>query len=196
MKSKASVLLKQMMSLLSSIPKAKSLAIKTKTSALKTRAIVLSLMRSKRVLVGSISSKIHRILGQPEKDSEDDDNGDQSKAIVLYCNATANESLSSCSQMAGTGNDEATNHCYYYDDDDDKYPDLTHSLFDEDNFDDPGGSIIDLVKNSREDGKDFSLEDEIDHVADLFIMRFHKQMRLQKLESFKRNQEKCLMENE
>ncbi|KAL9386745.1 hypothetical protein Peur_019869 [Populus x canadensis] len=187
MKNKASVFLKKIMSLLSSVTKAKSLAIKSKTNALKTRAIMLSLMRSKRVLVGSISNKIHRILNQPEKDSEDDDNEEQSRAIVLYCNAMANESLSSCSQMAGTGDDQANNHYYCYDDD--KYPDLTHSLFDEDDFEDPGGSIIDLVKNSKEDGEDFSLEDEIDHVADLFIMRFHKQMRLQKLESFKRNQE-------
>ncbi|KAJ6934026.1 hypothetical protein NC651_009167 [Populus alba x Populus x berolinensis] len=176
MKNKASVFLKKIVSLLSSVTKAKSLAIKSKTSALKTRAIMLSLMRNKRVLVSSISNKIHRILNQPEKDSEDDDNGDQSKAIVLYCNA-----------MASTGDDQANNHYYCYDDD--KYPDLTHSLFDDDDFEDPGGSIIDLVKNSKEDGEDFSLEDEIDHVADLFIMRFHKQMRLQKLESFKRNQE-------
>ncbi|CAK7336006.1 unnamed protein product [Dovyalis caffra] len=187
MKSKASVFLKQIMSLLSSIAKAKSLAIKSKAGALKTRAIMFSLMRSKKVLVGSISNKIHSILGQPDKKSEDDDSEDQNKAIVLYCNAMANESLSNCSQMAAR-DDGQTNNYYYYDDDD-KYPDLTHSLFEEENFDDPGGSIIDLVKNSKDHGEDFSLEDEIDHVADLFIMRFHKQMRLQKLESFKRYRE-------
>jgi hypothetical protein len=32
----------------------------------------------------------------------------------------------------------------------------------------------------------FRLEDEIDRVADVFIRRFHEQMKLQKLESFKR----------
>ncbi|KAJ6712881.1 hypothetical protein OIU79_008975 [Salix purpurea] len=144
-------------------------------------------MRSKKVLVGSISNKIHSILGQPDrerKDDDDDDDGDQSKAIVLYSNAMASESLSGCSQIADRDDDRANNHHYY--DDDDK---LTHSLSEEENFDDPGGSVIDLVRNSKEDGKDFSLEDEIDHVADLFIMRFHKQMRLQKLESFKRRRE-------
>ena len=73
--------------------------------------------------------------------------------------------------------------------DDDKYPDLTHSLFDEDDEDD-GGSIIDMVKNSKEnEGKDFKLEDDIDHVADLFIKRFRRQILLQKLDSFKRIQE-------
>ncbi|KAL5733819.1 hypothetical protein ACOSP7_031680 [Xanthoceras sorbifolium] len=73
-----------------------------------------------------------------------------------------------------------------------QYPDLTHSLFDEEEFkldDDQGGSIIDIVRNSKEEGEDFSLEEEIDHVADLFIKRFHKQIKLQKLESFKRFQE-------
>ncbi|PPS06053.1 hypothetical protein GOBAR_AA14591 [Gossypium barbadense] len=51
------------------------------------------------------------------------------------------------------------------------------------------GSVIEMVKKSKEEGEDFSLEDEIDHVADLFITRFYKQMRLQKLLSFKRNQQ-------
>ncbi|CBI29284.3 unnamed protein product, partial [Vitis vinifera] len=74
-------------------------------------------------------------------------------------------------------------------DDDGKYPDLTHCLFEEEEVDMRGGSIIDMVKNGKEEGEEFRLEDEIDHVADLFITRFHKQMRMQKLESFKRYQE-------
>ncbi|KAJ4826064.1 hypothetical protein Tsubulata_000726 [Turnera subulata] len=187
MKNKASVFLKRIVALLSSIAKAKSLAVKNKTSTLKARAIMFSLVKSKRVLMGSISNKIHSILGQLDKESEYGDEEDQSKAIVLYCNGRANQSNSSCTQLA---DDNCNNDYNYYDDDDDKYPDLRHCLFDEEeDFDDPGGSIIDLVKNSKEEGEDFSLEDEIDHVADLFISRFHKQMRLQKLESFKRYQE-------
>ncbi|KAI6686778.1 hypothetical protein NL676_032691 [Syzygium grande] len=51
-----------------------------------------------------------------------------------------------------------------------KYPDLRHSLFDEEEDDvDLGGSVIDLVKNAKEEGDEFCLEDEVDHVADLFI---------------------------
>ncbi|KAK8334683.1 hypothetical protein V6Z12_A09G003000 [Gossypium hirsutum] len=76
--------------------------------------------------------------------------------------------------------------------DEDKYPDLTHCLFDEEmelEAETQGGSIIEMVRNSKEEGEDFRLEDEIDHVADLFITRFYKQMRLQKLLSFKRYQE-------
>ncbi|PSR83479.1 DBH-like monooxygenase protein [Actinidia chinensis var. chinensis] len=76
---------------------------------------------------------------------------------------------------------------------------------------DHNGSVIDLVRNSNmeaaagedhdedfkledeinrvADYKDFKLEDEIDRVADLFITKFHKHIRMQKLESFKRYQE-------
>lgn len=80
---------------------------------------------------------------------------------------------------------------------DDKYPDLTHSLFNEEDdydIDDAklqaaGGSIIDMMRNSKEEGEEFKLEEEIDQAADLFIKRFRKQIRMQKLESFKRLQE-------
>lgn len=86
----------------------------------------------------------------------------------------------------------------FVDDHDDKYPDLTHTLFDEEKeeelaqlLDDPNSSIsaIDMVKNSKEDGESFDLEQEIDEVADLFISKFHKRVRLQKLLSFKRHQQ-------
>nr|ACG36354.1 hypothetical protein [Zea mays] len=43
----------------------------------------------------------------------------------------------------------------------------------------------DATAQAKAEG-DFLLEDQIDHVADVFIRRFHEQMRLQKLESFKR----------
>ncbi|GLT46945.1 hypothetical protein SLA2020_206710 [Shorea laevis] len=181
MKNKASRLLKQLISLLGSIAKAKSMAIKSKTSAFKARLIMFSLMKNKKALMGSISNKIKNLLGghdQHEQGSEDD----QSKAIVLY-NAKANESYPSSSYAHDEYPDE---------DEDDKYPDLRHSLFDEemDLEEDEGGSIIELVRHSKEEGgEEFRLEDEIDHVADLFITRFHRQMRMQKLLSFKRYQE-------
>ncbi|KAF8369750.1 hypothetical protein HHK36_032230 [Tetracentron sinense] len=163
-------------SVLSSAIKAKSMAVKSRTITMKTRLIVLSLLRNKKVLLGAISHKIHALLSQQHKTKTDEDDvGDQSKAIVLH-NAMANESNSnpSCTKLLED------------DYDDDKYPDLTHSLFDSDFYDDQRGSVIDLVRNSKEDGEDFRLEDEIDQVADLFIRRFHRQMRMQKQESFKR----------
>jgi hypothetical protein len=51
-------------------------------------------------------------------------------------------------------------------------------------------SVIELARGAAAaeagGGAEFRLEDEIDHVADVFIRRFHEQMKLQKLESFKR----------
>ncbi|XP_039011237.1 uncharacterized protein LOC120140318 [Hibiscus syriacus] len=147
------------------------MAAKGKMSAAKARLIILTLMKSKKtVLLGSISNKIHGLLGDKESNQEQDD---QSKAIVPY----------SYDFTSNYGDD---------DDDEGKYPDLTHCLFDEElelEAATQGGSIVEMVRNSKEEGEDFRLEDEIDHVADLFITRFYKQMRLQKLLSFKRHQE-------
>ncbi|EXB55297.1 hypothetical protein L484_017208 [Morus notabilis] len=174
MKNKASVVLKHIISWLSSIGKAKSRITRTA----KARLVMLSLMtKSKKVLImDSLSHKVHNLLRNRHSEDEEEYNvEDLSKAVVLY-NARANDH----------------DYVYYDDDDGEKYPDLRHSLFDEFDEDDQdlqGGSVIDLVRNSKEEGEDFSLEDEIDRVADLFITRFHKQMRLQKLESFKRYQE-------
>ncbi|KAK8475829.1 hypothetical protein V6N11_070818 [Hibiscus sabdariffa] len=151
--------------LASSIAKAKSMAAKGKLNAAKARLIMLTLWKSKKaVFLGSITNKIQGLLG--DKESNQEQLQEQSKAIVLY------------------SYDLASN----YGDDEEKYPDLTHSLFEED-LETEGGSIVEMVRKSREEGEDFRLEDEIDHVADLFITRFYKQMRLQKLLSFKRYQE-------
>ncbi|XP_010523007.1 PREDICTED: uncharacterized protein LOC104801433 [Tarenaya hassleriana] len=183
MKNKAKALLKQIFTTLSSMAKAKSQAIKNKSNAFKTRVLMLSLVENKNLGLGSISNKIHSLLSHNE--DQDQEHGDDSnKAIILYNAAPPCSSTSGA--MDGHGHDDG----------DGKYPDLRHTLFDiEDEFRDleeadGGGSIIEMVKNSKEgEGESFSLENEIDHVADLFISRFHKQIRLQKLLSFKRNQE-------
>ncbi|XP_010558991.1 PREDICTED: uncharacterized protein LOC104827510 [Tarenaya hassleriana] len=178
---KATALLKRMFTLLSSITKAKSMAIKDKTNAFKARLLVLSLMKHKKLaFCSSFSDKIHSLLGH-NRHEQDDVEDDDSKAIILY-------NAAPCSSIT-----RAIDH----DDDDDNYPDLRHTLFEgEEEFEgveeveQGGGSIIEMVRSSKEEeGKSFSLEDEIDHVADLFITRFHKQMKLQKLLSFKRYQE-------
>ncbi|KAK9059730.1 hypothetical protein SSX86_020434 [Deinandra increscens subsp. villosa] len=172
--------LKNIISQLSSITKSKSLAIKSKVESMKVRVIISSLLKSKKLPTltlrsSSISHKIHALLlgGTTSLDDDNNQNVDNLQ-LVLHKAAKSLE------------DDD-----YVHDDDEDsKYPDLRHSLFDLDSSGDPDGSVIDLVKSSMEnDGEDFSLEDEIDHVADLFIMKFHKKMRLQKLESFKRYQD-------
>ncbi|KAG7975558.1 hypothetical protein I3843_06G105500 [Carya illinoinensis] len=196
MKNKSSLFLKQFISMFKSIAKAKSMAIKNKTSAFKARLIMFSLLKSKqKLMLDSLSHKIHRLLGQHDGESQDEA-GENSKAIVLYNIALANESSHSSSShtqylmhKVEADYEEEGDH----DDGDDKYPDLRHSLFDDEDLDieedDQGGSIIDQVRNSKEEeGENFVLEDEIDNVADLFIRRFYKQIRLQKLQSFKRFQ--------
>ncbi|KAH7670099.1 Mss4/translationally controlled tumor-associated TCTP domain-containing protein [Dioscorea alata] len=189
MKNKASSFLKEMFSAIVAVVKAKSLAVKSKTSAMKNRLIIFGLLRNKKVLMSAISHKIHALIAQ-EKDGE---NGTASaeeynKALVLYNTAKneapPNNTSTEALELMGDEDEEE-------EEDGDSYPDLRHSLFDlEDEEDDDGldngtGSVIDIVRNSKEDASNFRLEDEIDNVADLFIKRFHKQMRMQKLESFK-----------
>lgn len=187
--------LKHVMSVLSTMAKSKSTAIKSKTEDIKAKLMVLSLLKSKKLSISglgtkAISHKIHSLLGHKEEQDHDDEND---KAIVLYNNAPEGvEDFSHYQYNNGTNEEilllsNGEDHEY-----DDKYPDLTHSLFDEEDeyLGDPNASAIDMVRNFKEEeGQNFVLEDEIDNVADLFIKKFHKRMRLQKLESFKRYQE-------
>lgn len=201
----AANVVKQIVSLLRSMARAKSMAIKTKTDAIRARIEVFSLLRNKKLSLVAFSRKIHSLLP----------GGHQGKIKTDEDPATTNLQLQCCSsssshepQLQVSRDDEVSDICCinaYYSQpdyhDEDPYPDLTHSLFDEsDAYDDDldqlvlkgdaNASVIDLVKNSKENGgENFSLEAEIDHAADLFIMKFHKKMRMQKLESFKRYQE-------
>ncbi|ERN06351.1 hypothetical protein AMTRI_Chr06g191450 [Amborella trichopoda] len=166
MKNRASTFLKQMLSVIGSLVKAKSSSVKHKAEAIKTRLIVFGLLRNNKKVFTTISHKIHHLLGQDD---------DQCKAIVVY-NSMALEPTSEL--------------CFNKPEEDEEYPDLTHSLFDSEDteLENPGQSAIDLVKQSVNTA-DFKLEDEIDHVADLFIKRFHKRIEMQKQQSFKRYEE-------
>ena len=180
MKNKASVVFKGIISLLSSIGKAKNRF----TNTGRARVMMFSLMNNKKLLMNSLSHKVQNLLDHRGNDDEKGDNEDHQ----------AGEDLRKVLHNAGETYVVDDDRYVVYEDEDDKYPDLRHSLFDEFDEEDvrdlqAGGSVIEMVKNSKEDGEDFRLEDEIDHVADLFITRFHKQMRLQKLESFKRYRE-------
>ncbi|CAK7348169.1 unnamed protein product [Dovyalis caffra] len=195
MKNKASGILKRIMSVLTSMAKAKTLALKSKTNALRTRLIVFSLLRNKKIMMSSITQKLHALMGQHDKDQEaESEYLDQSKDLVLH-NHNSLSSLPNSTHtelMENVAEDDRDNiigyDCEEARDDDERYPDLTHSLFESEDleFEDAGGSVIDMVKNSKQEGEMFSLEDEIDHVADLFIKKFHRQMMLQKQLSMKR----------
>ncbi|KAK7286501.1 hypothetical protein RJT34_21528 [Clitoria ternatea] len=207
MKNRTSRLLKQIIANLSSMAKSKTMALKSKTNAIKARLIIFSLMKNKKFLMSSLSEKFHSMLGHhshPKDDCLLEDGSDHSRAIVLYNNNAhlpnqgetqleeghdgGYQSFYKYEDGDGDGDGYGYGYGYGYDDDD-KYPDLTHTLFDSEDLD-RGGSVIDLVKNSKEEaGEEFKLEDEIDLAADLFILKFRRQMVLQKQESFKRKRE-------
>lgn len=197
-------LVKQIIGAVSSMGKGKTLeALKRKTRAMKARIIIFSLLKNnKLVMITSIPHKIHALFGhsddsdhqQLEEEEDDDDDG-----IILM---SSHESQSHLQQprpvhdnnIISTPTDHhnhdhiTTSEDHVVVNDAEKYPDLNHSLFDSD--DDQLGSVIDIVKNSKQEaGQEFSLEGEIDHVADLFIRRFHRQIRIQKQHSFKRHQQ-------
>lgn len=215
MKSKASGLLNKITAALASMARSKALALKSKTRALKARLIIFSLLSNKKFLAGTISHKLHNVLAaQHHRDNklkshnDDDDNNEcngdvsdsteEDQAAVLYRDARAvNNTV-----PHPTHTEPVRDNLHYGDgdgggdgdeNDREKYPDLTHWMFvseEDPEFDDPGGSVIDLVKNSKQEaGEPFSLEEEIDHVADLFIKRFHRQMRIQKQQSLRERQE-------
>ncbi|PUZ46809.1 hypothetical protein GQ55_7G111500 [Panicum hallii var. hallii] len=193
MKTKASSFFKQMVSTIVAVVKAKSTAVRVKTSALKTRLLIFGILRNKKLLVAAINHKIHAIMGQQQQEADKDPQGaiggdgddDGSKqAIVLY-------TAPSYSFSAELGEHEVE--AAREQEDSDDY--LTHSLFAEEDEEDElvnaPGSVIDVMRDAREreaagGGAEFRLEDEIDHVADVFIRRIHRQLKLQKLDSFKR----------
>ncbi|KMZ64459.1 hypothetical protein ZOSMA_36G00660 [Zostera marina] len=180
--SKASSFIKQMMDVVMVIIKNNSLALKTKTTSIKTRLAVLGILRDKKSIIiptATISHRIHALLGgsrhhhRSEEDEEDIADDDKSSSINV-------DSSTPVLPLPPPPPE------WDYDDDD-KYPDLRHSLFDIMDEEDCSGSVIDLVRNGMEkEVEEFVLEDEIDLVADVFIRRFHKQMRLQKQNSMKR----------
>ncbi|KAK9043774.1 hypothetical protein V6N11_072104 [Hibiscus sabdariffa] len=109
---------------------------------------MLTLMKSKKaVLLGSISNKIHGLLGN--KESNEEQLQEQNLRHSLFEKELELVAETQCESM----------------------------------------SIVEMVRKEREreEGEDFRLEDEIDLVAGLFIIRFYKQMRMQKLLSFKRS---------
>jgi uncharacterized protein YqkB len=191
MKNKTAKLLKQIVASLISMTKSKTMALKSKTNAIKARLIIFSLMKNKKFLMSSISDKFHSVWGShSHHHSKEDclieevggncDDDHHHRAIVVYNNnAHTYEPLR---------NPSATQEVDEQDQEDD-YPDLTHTLFDSEGLD-FDGSVIDKVKNCKEEeGKEFKLEDDIDEVADLFIRRFKRNIILQKQDSLKRKRE-------
>ncbi|XP_027359366.1 uncharacterized protein LOC113868015 [Abrus precatorius] len=203
MKKRASTILK-LLAALSSMAKSKSLALKSKTNAIKARLIIFSLVMNKKYVMSTISDKFQSLLGHhslPKEDcSLEHGSDDQNKDTVVFNdNAHSNKVVSNPNetQVVVEDKDHDGHESYYrYGEDDDggdgKYPDLTHTMFESEGLD-LEGSVIDLVKCSKEEaGQEFKMEDEIDHMADLFIQKFRRQILLQKQDSLKRYHETML----
>ncbi|KAJ3697293.1 hypothetical protein LUZ61_000998 [Rhynchospora tenuis] len=185
MKNKATSFLKQLITTIVTAIKSKSMVVKTKTSSLKTRLAIFNLLHNKKLLSSAINHKIHAIMGQDKNDNEASSKQqhiDYSKALVLYKGDQKYETRENDDSYIDMYS-PSFNESFIYEegvDGDDQDEEIVNGT----------ASVIDMVKGSKEDeGEEFSLEDEINHVADVFIKRFHHQMKMQKLESFKRYQE-------
>ncbi|CAN6470553.1 unnamed protein product [Victoria cruziana] len=221
MKIKATKFLKRVWMITGEVLKSKTGAVKSKAGALRTRLMVLSLLRNKNFFfstisrkfqamlshenaetghvssnishkihallghgkaeaghISTISHKIHALLGHPKAEA-----GGSSEAIIVYNPVLAEMQMEQhcCHEFEDEEDEEE-------EDENDDY--LTHCLFDSEDLelDNHNLSVVDMVKQST-NSENFVLEDEIDRVADLFIKRFHRQMQMQKQQSFKRYQE-------
>lgn len=212
---KASKYLKQLFSaIVAAVRAARSTAVATKASSLRTRLIVLSIMRNKKLLLSAIQSKIHAIMagsgqavyGNAAASSHDGGGGtdegagrgageriflasgagkaavlqslpsfvveQESRAVVLL---SSMPSFALERDAAGEDNDDAAEA--------EAAAGEKHQLAADAAA---PGSAIEVVRGGAAGEGEFRLEEEIDRVADVFIRRFHDQMKLQKLESFKR----------
>ncbi|TKY46234.1 hypothetical protein E2542_SST28272 [Spatholobus suberectus] len=194
---------------LRSMAKSKALALKSKTNAIKARLVIFSLVMNKKYVMSTISDKFQSLLGHHSHLKEDcllEDGSDLNKCTVVVVNDNAHlhEAVSNINPSETKvvvedkdDDDDGCECCFRYDGDGDdggegKYPDLTHTMFESEDLD-LGGSVIDLVKSSKEEaGQEFKMEDEIDHMADLFIRKFRRQILLQKQDSLKRHREMLL----
>lgn len=186
MKNKATSFLKHLINTIVTAIKTKSMVMKTKTNSLKTRLAIFNLLHNKKLLSSTINHKIHAIMGHEKNDVEEvsskQQHRDYSKALVLYEGDKKLETRASDDYYLDMFS-PSFNESFIYEegiDSDDRDEEIVNGT----------ASVIDMVKGSKEgEGEKFSLEDEIDHVADMFIKRFHRQMKMQKLDSFKRYQE-------
>ncbi|KAK1361572.1 DUF761 domain-containing protein [Heracleum sosnowskyi] len=203
--------------ILSMVSKAKSIAdLKNRMRKIKTRFMIYSLLSTdKKVLFGSISHKLQGLIQDQNESSlslqlapvlcsdnmnatmlppnvskiEALDDEEVAEKVVLDQNELPEDEEDINDFVISTHEEETNRENEDNDKTKDIYPDLRHSLFEEDEYEmGRPGSVIELVKKTKEaqDGEEFKLEDQIDEVADLFIQRFHHHMWIQKQNSFKR----------
>ncbi|QCD94177.1 nonsense-mediated mRNA decay protein 2-like [Vigna unguiculata] len=213
MKNRASVILK-LIAAVRAMAKSKALALKSRTNAMKARLVIFSLVMNKRYVMSTISDKFQSLLGHHHHHSRVKEVQDVVDSVENKCTVVVDDSahISEVVSDVVPGEtivvvedkndydyDDGECECYNDDDDDEyededdddgnKYPDLTHTMFESEDLD-IGGSVIDMVKSSKEEaGQEFKMEDEIDHMAEIFIRKFRRQILLQKQDSLNRNHE-------
>eukprot|EP01018_Ginkgo_biloba_P017889 Gb_28400 [translate_table: standard] len=175
MKMEASALVKQLWSVLSSVLKSKSNAVKGKAAdAMKCKVVMLGLMKNKKMF-GAISHRVNAMFSAGHEEDGRSSSKDEQNALTVYRATT--DVMPSTQQ-----------HCER--EELDRFL-STHRIFDSDQS--PGNNDQSMAIIPADLGRmsevSLQLEEEIDSLADAFIKRFHSQMRLQKLHSFKRYQE-------
>ncbi|URE28572.1 hypothetical protein MUK42_18796 [Musa troglodytarum] len=159
MKNEAAALLKHIATVLAATVKGKSMALKNKAVATRTRLTVFRLLRSKKVLLSAMSEKIRSLLGRPIG------GGTGGRVIALF-DAANEEVFSSPHRTELVESAE-----------DDNYDDFMRYFFDDHEEEEEEDD------DSERNGSEIGLGDDVDHAAAVFIRRFHRQMRLEKPES-------------
>uniref|UniRef100_A0ACD5X9X6 Uncharacterized protein n=1 Tax=Avena sativa TaxID=4498 RepID=A0ACD5X9X6_AVESA len=194
---KASKYLKQLFSAIVAAVKERSTTVRNKTSAVRTRLIIFGILRNKKLLMSAIKSKIQAILGRRNQDDSQICNGSGGDHLVAAASSGGGRKVALLQNLPSFmllnrlpsfatrgGSDSPLVMVTSEEEKVDGGKGVTNQL---QLANAPSGSVVDLACSAAEQGGvEFKLEDEIDHVAELFIRRFHDQMKLQKLESFKR----------
>uniref|UniRef100_A0A0D9VG87 Uncharacterized protein n=1 Tax=Leersia perrieri TaxID=77586 RepID=A0A0D9VG87_9ORYZ len=194
---KATRFLKDLFSAIAAAVRARSTAVRAKTSAVRTRLIVFGIFRNRKLLLSAINRKIHALVStsshadyaataaEEEEATSGGAGGEQyhliRKAAVLNSlpsfvveqERSAVVLLSSLPSFAmdrDAGGEAAAAEEEEQESGEKQQQQQV--------------SVIEMARGAAEG--EFRLEDEIDSVADAFIRRFHEQIKLQKLESFKR----------
>ncbi|KAF8689522.1 hypothetical protein HU200_041851 [Digitaria exilis] len=205
---KATRYLKQLFSAV--VAAVKSTAAGTKSSSLRTRLVMLSIMRNKKLLLSAIQTKIYAIMGGAAAAGGSGQGGYAINAVATTSHG-GGEGVAGEHLLLGGGGGGGRKAAvlqslpsfvveqesravvlsslpsFALERDAGGRSPLAAAGGEEAEYDDGDGekqAAICAATAPAEGG--FRLEDEIDRVADVFIRRFHDQMKLQKLESFKR----------
>ncbi|CAL4887723.1 unnamed protein product [Urochloa decumbens] len=193
---KASRYLKQLFSAI--VAAVKSTAAGTRASSLRTRLVVLGIMRNKKLLLSAIQSKIHAIMGGGGQGHGGNNAVATGHGVGEGAAAAGGEHLFLAGRKAAAVLQSLPSFAVEQESRAVVLSSLPSFALERDGSEEAAAEYSDGNGGEKQlaiaaaapppgsEGESFRLEDEIDRVADVFIRRFHDQMKLQKLESFKR----------